>query len=422
MDRNVRPSSALPRCCLVVAFAITLAFVLHRVDIAVLAVPFVLSPAFYLQRRPARPNVELQLSDIVAAERDVVRGLVTISAPGAVDLLNVDLDPGNFQAVGPTKWTVSLDAGERREIEFELVANRWGQRFVGPATATGFSPALLTEVSPSRSEPKRVAVFPTADLLNAAEDVPHALVSAGAHRSSHTGVGALFSHVRPFDPGDRLRRINWRATLKAQQLHVTATHAERSVRVLIGVDVSSDVGPIGESVLDVSVRAAAAISEHYTSNGDIVGIVEFGIFGRMLRPAPGQRQEQRIRQWLLDIRPSVPQRSVGGEWFAGARVSNSLVMVLTPLLDDHAASSLLTLRQRGASLVAIDTLSVAAQPEANDRVSEAARRLWVLERGRVIRRLSDSGIPVVPWTSTSSLEGVLRDVARIAAGPRLVNR
>ena len=419
----MRASLALARCCLVVAVTLTLAFVLRRAELAVLAVPFVLAPAIFLGRHDIAPKIRLRLSEAIATEHDLVKAVVEISTPIAIDVCNVVLDPGNLVALGPTSWVISLDAGEQREIVCELEASRWGRRFAGPATLTGASPALLTEIPAATSTTARLTVVPAADSLRASEDAPHALVSAGSHRSAISGSGAMFSHVRPFDSGDRLRRINWRATLKAHQLHVTATHAERSAKVLIGVDVSRDIGPTGASVLDLSVRAAAAIAEHYTDNGDIVGVTELRAHGRILRAASGQRQEQRIREWLLDVRPSgVPREIQASEWFAGVRVSNALVVALTPLLDNDAAASLLMLRQRGAALVVVDTLSDAAQPEASDRVAEVARRLWVLERRRVLLRLGDAGIPVVAWTSTSSLEGVLRDVARIAAAPRLVNR
>ena len=422
-EHAVRASLALARCCLVVAVAMTLAFVQKRAEIAILAVPFALAPALFLGRHDVATHVRLRLSEALATEHDLVTAVVEISTPIAIDVCNITLDPGNLVPVGPTSWLLSLDAGDEREIACELEATRWGRRFAGPASLTGVSPALLSEVPASKSAVVRLTVVPAADSLRASEDAPHALVSAGSHRSAISGSGATFSHVRPFDSGDRLRRINWRATLKAQQLHVTATHAERSAKVLIGVDVSRDIGPLGASILDLSVRAAAAIAEHYTENGDIVGVTELRANGRMLRAAPGQRQEQRIREWLLDVRPSGVQRdSAATEWFAGVRISNALVVTLTPLLDNDAAASLLMLRQRGAALVVVDTLSDAAQPEASDRVSEVARRLWVLERRRVMLRLGDAGIPVVAWTSTSSLEGVLRDVARIAAAPRLVNR
>src|SRR5487761_2132446 len=405
-EHAVRASLALARCCLVVAVAMTLAFVQKRAEIAILAVPFALAPALFLGRHDVATHVRLRLSEALATEHDLVTAVVEISTPIAIDVCNI-----------------TLDAGDEREIACELEATRWGRRFAGPASLTGVSPALLSEVPASKSAVVRLTVVPAADSLRASEDAPHALVSAGSHRSAISGSGATFSHVRPFDSGDRLRRINWRATLKAHQLHVTATHAERSAKVLIGVDVSRDIGPTGASILDLSVRAAAAIAEHYTDNGDIVGVTELRANGRMLRAAPGQRQEQRIREWLLDVRPSGVQRdSAATEWFAGVRISNALVVTLTPLLDNDAAASLLMLRQRGAALVVVDTLSDAAQPEASDRVSEVARRLWVLERRRVMLRLGDAGIPVVAWTSTSSLEGVLRDVARIAAAPRLVNR
>jgi hypothetical protein len=51
-----------------------------------------------------------------------------------------------------------------------------------------------------------------------------------------------------------------------------------------------------------------------------------------------------------------------------------------------------------------------------------AQRLWVLERENTIGQLREHGVPVVPWGGTGSLDQVLRDVARLATGPRTVYR
>jgi len=400
-----------------------LAVVTHHGQLAALAAPFVLGPAVYFRRESAPISATLQSLEPAVGEHEIVHAVLTLSSPEDVDLVEVRLNPGSTAPVGSTTRSVSLAAGEECHLAFELEAGHWGRRFVGPAMVRAYGPALLGAFAPTVTESARVIVAPKADSFKATQDVPHALVYAGDHRSSHNGAGMLFSHVRPFNSGDRLRRINWRATLKSSQLHVTATHAERSARVLIAIDSARDIGPRGQSVLDVSVRAAAAITEFYISSGDTVGLVECRSQGRQLRPAPGRRQEDRIRQWLLD---TVPVGAVHDEadtvWLSTMSVSRSLILVLTPLLSEDAPTNLLRLRQRGASLIAVDTLSLEAQPDSNDRVSEIARRLWLLERDRVIHRLGDAGIPVVAWRSNASLEGVLRDVARIAAAPRLVNR
>src|SRR6266545_3244860 len=61
--------------------------------------------------------------------------------------------------------------------------------------------------------------------------------------------------VRQYSPGDRLRRIDWRVTLRTRQLHVVATLSDRDAEVVLLLDVLSEAGRSGgiggaASVLD----------------------------------------------------------------------------------------------------------------------------------------------------------------------------
>ena len=51
--------------------------------------------------------------------------------------------------------------------------------------------------------------------------------------------------IRPFAPGDHVRHVNWRATLRLDTLHVTQHHRERNADVVLLLDTLSDVGRDG---------------------------------------------------------------------------------------------------------------------------------------------------------------------------------
>lgn len=178
------------------------------------------------------------------------------------------------------------------------------------------------------------------------------------------------------------------------------------------------------SLVDTAVRAAAAIAEHYLQGGDRVGLLEFGQSGRRLRAAGGRRHFMAVLEWLLDVRAdlAVPE--------SDRRVSvrqhiapNTLVVVLTPLVDPRSAEMLATLARSGRFVVAIDVfppgaLAAAAAPPRGGPWTAPAAGLWLLERENVLGRLREHGIPVVTWGGAGSLDLVLRDVARMAAAPR----
>src|SRR5690606_33669210 len=88
-----------------------------------------------------------------------------------------------------------------------------------------------------------------------------------------------------------------------------ATVSERDAEVLLLLDTRRDSGESGgvdgpASVLDLTVRAAAAIAEHYVQQGDRVGLVEFGSGLGRLRSGTGRRHFLTVLEWLARLHPS----------------------------------------------------------------------------------------------------------------------
>src|SRR4029453_3328714 len=131
----------------------------------------------------------------------------------------------------------------------------------------------------------------------------------GAHRSRRPGEGGELAGVRPFAPRDRLRRVDWRVTLRTRELHVVSTLSDRDAEVVLLLDVLHEAGRSGgtggtASVLDTMVRAAAGIAEHYLHRAARVSLLEYGYRARRLRPASGRRQYLTVLEWLLDAQPT----------------------------------------------------------------------------------------------------------------------
>ena len=67
----------------------------------------------------------------------------------------------------------------------------------------------------------------------------------GNYVSPTQGEGIEPGDIRPFAPGDQVRHVNWRATLRLGTLHVTQHHRERNADVVLLLDTLSEVGPDG---------------------------------------------------------------------------------------------------------------------------------------------------------------------------------
>ena len=393
-----------------------------RADVAALAAPFVIGLVLAAGRDHAGlSGTTLRLSAARVREHDMIEATVTLTADADLDAVTVMLAAPVFLAAGgPLVRVTAVTAGAPTAVRLRVRAGHWGRRQVGPVVVRVHGPLLLSRSGALLAVSQvAVTVMPAIESFRAGESVPRALVYAGGHRSRMVGPGVEFAGTRPFGPGDRPRRINWRSTLRTGELQVNATLTDRAAEVLVLIDSLHNAGEPGSAILDTAVRLAAGITEHYLAAGDTVGLVEYGGQNRALEPAAGRRQVARAREWLLDVRP--PQSAAApaaARLLASLRTARSLVIALTPLLDEEAAAHLAMLRRRGAAVLAVDTLPDGALPDAGDRAGEVARRLWLLERQMLLARLGDLGVPVVRWGGPGSLDAVLHDLARMAAAPR----
>nr|WP_239132726.1 DUF58 domain-containing protein [Actinoplanes durhamensis] len=425
------PTRALGRSVLLTGLLLLLGVALGRVDLVLLAAPFAIGAAAGLRRMP-RSAPELTIS---AGEEHIVEGghvdaAVTVSNPDVIgyDLVVVRTRTSPWLKLehADRPFAVRVPRDGWHAVDLPGDANRWGRQDVGPAAARVAACGGLLACRPVVVPARGVRVYPVTDPFNAIEAMPAAAGLVGAHRSRRPGEGGELAGVRPFAPGDRLRRIDWRVSLRTRDLHVASTLSDRDAEVLLLLDVLGEVGRSGgvagdASVLDTTVRAAAAIAEHYLQRGDRVSLLEYGSAARRLRPATGRRQYLTVLEWLLDVRPD-PVETESDDYanvFGVHHVSSdALVMVLTPLVDPRSADMLAQLTQSGRFVVAVDTLPAGATPANRGEWTPLASRLWRIERENVLGRLREHGVPVVAWAGSGSLDLVLRDVSRLASAPR----
>lgn len=442
------PTPALRRAVTLTGLLLLAGALLGRADLVVLAAPFALGTAWALRRLPEAPPVlRIGADDANAVEGSDLVATVAVDNPGRVDydlvvvrtlvspwlrihragLPGPDGEPPAGQADRPFALVVPAGAGVDLELRGET--RRWGRHQLGPAAARAVvCDGLLLARPVAVSEARQVRVFPATDVFSADEAMPRAAGLAGGHRSRRPGEGGELAGVRVFGPGDRLRRIDWRVSLRARQLHVAGTLSDRDAEVVLLLDVLTEAGRSGgvngsASVLDTTVRAAAAIAEHYLHRGDRVAMLEYGPQARRLRPASGRRQYLTVLEWLLDVKV-LPAWQEPYDRVFGAHLlsSDALLVVLTPLVDTRSAEMLARLARSGRFVVAVDTLPADLVPAGQGPWHEVACRLWRLERENTVGQLREHGVPVVRWAGAGSLDLVLRDVARLASAPRAGQR
>jgi uncharacterized protein (DUF58 family) len=387
----------------------------RRPELVVLAAPFALVPVLGLVLG-RRPDVEavVELGVERALEGDEVEiGVVVDARVGAerVELL-LELPRDLVVVDGDNPLLLRLRDGERREVSFRVRCRRWGAFRVGRlyVRATDAFGLFRNETVLDRRLPLKV--YPGEEGLRNLLRPLETQVFAGNHVARQKGEGIEFADLRPFVAGDRIRRVNWRASARRGELWVNEHHAERNADVVIVVDSFAEVRRDDRSTLDPALRAAASLAARYLRQKDRVGFLSFGGFLNWLLPSTGTNQLYRIVDAMLDTQivlsyawkdiSTVPRRTLPPQ---------ALVFALTPLLDSRSEAALLDLRGRGFDLVVIEISPDALLPEPEGELAEVAHRLWHLRREAARGRFGRAGVPVAVWGDESSLAAALEEVS-----------
>jgi uncharacterized protein (DUF58 family) len=114
---------------------------------------------------------------------------------------------------------------------------------------------------------------------------------AGDYRSVLLGDGTELAQVRPYEPGDDVRRIDWNVTARTRVPHVRVQLAERVLVTWLVLDTSPSMqfGTADRRKADVAEGVALAVGHVATRRGNRLGVVTFGdARGRSLPPRQGR--------------------------------------------------------------------------------------------------------------------------------------
>jgi uncharacterized protein (DUF58 family) len=101
---------------------------------------------------------------------------------------------------------------------------------------------------------------------------------SGDYRSSALGVGTEFAQLRPYEPGDDVRLIDWNVTARTQQPHIRVQVADRVLTTWLVLDASPSMsfGTAQRRKADVAEGVAIAVGHVSTRHGNALGVVTFG--------------------------------------------------------------------------------------------------------------------------------------------------
>ena len=145
---------------------------------------------------------------------------------------------------------------------------------------------------------------------------------AGDFRSNLLGTGSELAMVRPYVPGDDVRRIDWNVTARTNEPHVRVDLAERVLVTWLVLDTSPSMhfGTADRRKADVAEGVAIALGHLTTRRGNRLGIFTFGDgHPRALPPRQG-------RVGLIGLLSALRQETEGtgvGETSLGAAIARA---------------------------------------------------------------------------------------------------
>jgi len=116
-------------------------------------------------------------------------------------------------------------------------------------------------------------------------------LAAGDFRSTVLGEGTELEQVRPYVPGDDIRKMDWNVSARTGEPHVRVHVAERAVTTwgLLDCSASMTFGTQDRRKLDVAEGVALATSHLGTRGGNRFGLMTFGGRKDEMWPATSRR-------------------------------------------------------------------------------------------------------------------------------------
>lgn len=319
------------------------------------------------------------------------------------------------------KWPGRL----RADVSYTL---RFPKRGLYPLPESGWESPRLVDSGHAASGigggAFEVSVVPRIRTVTRLNEV-RAVRRSARYQGDRAKTGATtdeFKELRPYQPGDSFRRINWKASARSVAVNnlplVNEREPETRRAVWIFLDVATymDVGLPLSNPLESTVEASGTLAQYYLSRGSTLGAYAYNSadgVGDLLAPEAGMRQFNRLMEMLASLKPGL---AVGQDLLQAVERCKSFlyrirpeVFVVTRLDACYprpgeeaiafnrlmtAVSRLVALKSR--SLRASRVRVVHVEPEgASDASTGLGLAQW--EARRVGQEIRERGASVIEW-------------------------
>ena len=174
---------------------------------------------------------------------------------------------------------------------------------------------------------------------------------AGSYQSVFKGRGMDFDEVRPYQPGDEPRLVDWNVSARMEGIFVKQFVEERELTVFILVDASASqgFGTQGKTKQEAAAELAAMLAFSAIKNNDRVGLIIFTDEVELfVPPKKGRKHVLRVISQILEFKPTRRGTAVGAalDYFARVCKRRSVAFILSDFQDDGYKQSMAVVSRR----------------------------------------------------------------------------
>ena len=176
-------------------------------------------------------------------------------------------------------------------------------------------------------------------------------VFGGEYHSAFKGRGIEFSEVRPYQPGDDIRSIDWNVTARVGETYVKVFEEEREQTLFLVVDISGsgEFGTVDKFKREYAAEICAILGFSAIKNNDKVGLLLFSDRVELfVPPKKGRRHILRLIRDLFAHEPQSRRTSVSTALDHVLHVlrRRSIVLVISDFYDHSFERSLRLVARR----------------------------------------------------------------------------
>jgi uncharacterized protein (DUF58 family) len=371
-----------------VLLLLLLVAILLRMDIIFYLV-YVLAGTYALARWWAARNIRhLQVTrrftdHIFTGERSTVEVSITNRSLLPAPWVRYDeSSPSQLTGSGRLMHALAFGPREKVDLHYDLFGGQRGLYRVGPGRVTTGDLFGFADVQGNVDETRPLVVYPRVIPLSAAPLTSRAPHGTIASRQPIFADPARISGVRPYQPGDPVRSIDWKTSARAGQLEVRKAEPAVSLTTAIFLDfhASAYSRHLRYTTPEWAVVLAASLANYLIEQRQDVGLGSNGrdeLTGAMcwtIPPRAGRTHLMKLLEWLARVQLGETRPLV--EWLPQATVDlawGTTAIVVTPSADEATSRALHRLRRSG-----LNPVLFAVEPHAQfGVVYERCRRLGI---------------------------------------------